>query len=532
MSFGFGKWVSAAVFCLVLAGVGFVGVSAAHAAVSGTVSGSRTLAYDEPAPVLLAAGGLGEEGDSCGDTCANDPNDTCVPDTVCDSSLGLSCQSGTCQSNAASGGGTVAAGQPCDADTCNDGFQCGPGLTCNGTASCEGDQGSFDGTCVAAGGATPTWGSSCESNSDCGAPASHLFCESDSTCAGDGSIGASCDSEGDADCQSGTCSPSGLCVAGAGDNSLCTKSSECSTGDACDLGLENPYCTPVLGDGSVGAVCLTSDDCTSGFMCGPTSDECTGTSCSSRNVGSSCGMPGETCQNLASTGAVDCAPPNGAGGSNRSPGQSTGGKNGAGGGGGGSKTGAGTTTTMQCPVPAGCQITKNPDGTITVVNPTTGSSTTYPAGSVVSPNPTTGVVTVTTPPTSAGSPGSTSGLGVKPGVCDAGLGGFDGISLFPKICNFNDFIVAAVNIMLSVLAVIAAFFVILGGFKYVTANGDSESAKKGLETVKDAAIGLAIAILAYAIIAVVVNTASSLGPASSSSSSSTTNTSSSGAAPG
>jgi hypothetical protein len=143
---------------------------------------------------------------------------------------------------------------------------------------------------------------------------------------------------------------------------------------------------------------------------------------------------------------------------------------------------------------------------------------------------------VTTPASSA-SPGNTnSGIGATPGVCGAGIGALDSaFSLFPRICKFNDLVLAIVNVLLSVLAMLAALFVIIGGFRYVTAAGNEKNSEAGLKMVKDAAIGLAIAILAYTIIAIVTNTVSSLGSSSSSSSSSssqTQSTTSSDAAPG
>ena len=68
---------------------------------------------------------------------------------------------------------------------------------------------------------------------------------------------------------------------------------------------------------------------------------------------------------------------------------------------------------------------------------------------------------------------------------------------------------------------VAALMVIIGGFRYVTAAGNEEGSKKGLKMVQDAAIGLALAILAYAIIAIVTNTVSSLSGSSSTSSTTT-----------
>ena len=75
----------------------------------------------------------------------------------------------------------------------------------------------------------------------------------------------------------------------------------------------------------------------------------------------------------------------------------------------------------------------------------------------------------------------------------------------------NDFILKIINLLLSLCAIIAVLFIVIGGFRYITSNGNEEGAKKGLAIVRDAAIGLAIIILAYIIVAVVVNTATGFG---------------------
>ncbi len=74
--------------------------------------------------------------------------------------------------------------------------------------------------------------------------------------------------------------------------------------------------------------------------------------------------------------------------------------------------------------------------------------------------------------------------------------------------NVNDFLLQVINLLLSVCAIIAVLFIVWGGFRYITSNGNEEGAKKGMKIVTDAAIGLAIIILAFVIVTVVVNTAS------------------------
>ena len=71
----------------------------------------------------------------------------------------------------------------------------------------------------------------------------------------------------------------------------------------------------------------------------------------------------------------------------------------------------------------------------------------------------------------------------------------------------NDLILRIINIILMVAAVIAILFIVIGGFRYITSNGNEEQAGKGRSTLVNAIIGLIIIILAYTIVRVVVNTA-------------------------
>ena len=90
--------------------------------------------------------------------------------------------------------------------------------------------------------------------------------------------------------------------------------------------------------------------------------------------------------------------------------------------------------------------------------------------------------------------------------------GLNSISLvFPNSGAFSagstpqQFIVAIIQIMLLFSGMIAVVFVIIGGYRYITSNGNEESAEKGRNTLVNAIIGLVIIILSYVIINVVVN---------------------------
>ncbi len=62
-----------------------------------------------------------------------------------------------------------------------------------------------------------------------------------------------------------------------------------------------------------------------------------------------------------------------------------------------------------------------------------------------------------------------------------------------------------INIMLLFAGIVAVFFIIIGGYRYLTAGGNSEQAESGRTSVVNAIIGVVIIILSYVIINVIVN---------------------------
>ncbi len=61
-----------------------------------------------------------------------------------------------------------------------------------------------------------------------------------------------------------------------------------------------------------------------------------------------------------------------------------------------------------------------------------------------------------------------------------------------------------INYMLAFAGLIAVIFLIWGGFQYITAGGNEETAEKGKGTVVNAIIGLVIIGLSYVIVNVVI----------------------------
>jgi len=71
--------------------------------------------------------------------------------------------------------------------------------------------------------------------------------------------------------------------------------------------------------------------------------------------------------------------------------------------------------------------------------------------------------------------------------------------------DLTGLIINIIRIMLFFAGAIAVVFVIIGGYFYMTAQGNEEQAEKGKKTLINAAIGIIVIILSYVIISVVVN---------------------------
>ncbi|MDO4526693.1 MAG: pilin [Candidatus Saccharibacteria bacterium] len=70
--------------------------------------------------------------------------------------------------------------------------------------------------------------------------------------------------------------------------------------------------------------------------------------------------------------------------------------------------------------------------------------------------------------------------------------------------NLQNVIVGAVNGVVGILALVAVIFVLIGGINYITSAGDPSKVKKAKETILYALIGLAVAVLSFAIVNFVI----------------------------
>ena len=70
----------------------------------------------------------------------------------------------------------------------------------------------------------------------------------------------------------------------------------------------------------------------------------------------------------------------------------------------------------------------------------------------------------------------------------------------------DDIVLAVVNWLLFAVGVVSVIMLIVGGIKYATSAGDSNKVTSAKNTIMYAIIGLAVAVLAFAIVGFVTNT--------------------------
>ncbi len=65
--------------------------------------------------------------------------------------------------------------------------------------------------------------------------------------------------------------------------------------------------------------------------------------------------------------------------------------------------------------------------------------------------------------------------------------------------NIESLIWTIVNYLLYIAGIVAVVFIILGGYQYMSSQGNEEASKKAQKTITYAVIGLVIVLAAYAI---------------------------------
>lgn len=84
----------------------------------------------------------------------------------------------------------------------------------------------------------------------------------------------------------------------------------------------------------------------------------------------------------------------------------------------------------------------------------------------------------------------------------------EGGGCVPKITELNDvwaIVLAIVEILLRIAAIAAVVYVLYGGIRFITAQGNSEKITAARTAVQDALIGLLIAVVAIAVVSFIGN---------------------------
>ncbi len=68
----------------------------------------------------------------------------------------------------------------------------------------------------------------------------------------------------------------------------------------------------------------------------------------------------------------------------------------------------------------------------------------------------------------------------------------------------SQLIIGVINILLAIVGLLSVLFIIIGGFRYVTAHGDEEQAESAKKTILHALLGLLIVILSFVMVRVIV----------------------------
>lgn len=75
----------------------------------------------------------------------------------------------------------------------------------------------------------------------------------------------------------------------------------------------------------------------------------------------------------------------------------------------------------------------------------------------------------------------------------------------PGDTNVSTFILRIINIALAIAGLIAVLFLIIGGFRYITAAGNEEAAESAKKIIINSIIGVVVIILSFVIVRVISN---------------------------
>lgn len=84
--------------------------------------------------------------------------------------------------------------------------------------------------------------------------------------------------------------------------------------------------------------------------------------------------------------------------------------------------------------------------------------------------------------------------------CTKGTGGFNPLCIGDKPTDISAVIGSVINLLFLIAAIIALFFLVTGGIKWVTSEGDTKNVEGARNQIIAAAVGLGVTFLSYMII--------------------------------
>ena len=90
------------------------------------------------------------------------------------------------------------------------------------------------------------------------------------------------------------------------------------------------------------------------------------------------------------------------------------------------------------------------------------------------------------------------------GCAGSGAGKSKGSGQTTNLAGNGGIFETVTNVLLFLVGSIAVIMMVVGGFKYVVSNGDSNSVQSAKNTILYAVIGLVVAIIAYAVVRFVI----------------------------
>jgi|SRR3989344_2473262 len=82
---------------------------------------------------------------------------------------------------------------------------------------------------------------------------------------------------------------------------------------------------------------------------------------------------------------------------------------------------------------------------------------------------------------------------------------YSGNTNLPNDSSLSGLIMRIINIALGVAGLVAVLFLIIGGFRYITAAGNEETAEQAKKIIINAIIGVVVIILSFVIVRVISN---------------------------